>query len=292
MPSSDQPAGVIDIVAAAWKALTENVKLFLEFAVWSTALGVFLWLLILIVRSAVSDLAYVQIITALISIPFSLAFSVITLALIDAVWNALNRKPVSFQASLLIGLHRLLRFIWLSLLTGVVFLIAPAAVFGFGFLGVTALGPFLTQNFAVYAIVVAILTALAAAALLIPIYFALPISFTANLLMIEKIGGWKCIKQCANLVRGRWWRALWRLGVPALFFWLASQFVLKIAYLLFGSLLGDPGLFYIAEDVSTVPSMLRSGFGLITAEMVYGLAAPLFVAANLIVWHDLRRQPQ
>jgi hypothetical protein len=238
----------------------------------------------------VADIAYAQITTALISIPFSLAFSVVTLALIDSTWNALNRKKASFRASMMLGLRHLLRFIWLSLLTGATFLVAPLAVFGFGFLAVTSLGPILSQNFAIYAVVVAVLTALAAAALLIPVYFALPISFTANLLMLENTGGWKCIKQCVTLVRGRWWRTLWRLGVPALFFWLASQFVLKIAYLLFGSILGDPGLFYIAEDVSTVPSMLRSGFGLITAEMIYGLAAPLFVAANLIVWHDLRRQ--
>jgi hypothetical protein len=289
MPQPKQPTGVIDIIAASWKNLTINLKLYLEFTAWSVVIGLALWILIFLINQVITDRLVARTMITIVSIPFSLAFMTITLALIYATWKCLSNKKPTLKESISVGIKLLIPFIWLSILTGLIFLIIPASVFGLGFSIAAAAKVYIAQYFWLYIITVALLAALGGAMIMIPIYYMLPIYFSANYLTIDGLRGWTCLKRCAQLVRGRWWKTFWRLVVPGVFFWLAVQFSIKIVYLLFGSVLGDPGMFFSVGASNNGGTLFLGIVVLIVAEIIYGIAAPLFAGANLIVWSDLKR---
>jgi hypothetical protein len=292
MPKLKPVTGTIDLISESWRNFAQHFKLYVEFTAWSVALGLFLWLLTSILANTVADTTYLQITLAFVSIPFWIGYSLLALGLISATWKSLNGETPTLMAALNAALHHLARFIWLSVLTGALFLVIPGSILSLLYLGATLSLPVISQSFFLYLVVALVVLVIGLTTVLIPLYYLLPLSFTANHLMLEEKGAWACIKRAAALVKGRWWTTLWRLAVPGVFFWLVTHLALYLTHLLLGAIFGDIGLFFGTQNGNDSLSLLQTGLKLVSTETLYGLAAPLFLAANLLVWHGLNSPEQ
>lgn len=292
MPKLKPVTSVIDLISESWRNLSRHIVVYLEFTVWSVTLGLFLWLLSSILANTVTDEIFLQATLTLISIPFWVGYTLLALGLIYATWTHLNGEATTLMAALNAALHHLVRFIWLSLMTGLLFLIIPGTIISLLYIGVNLTLPVLSQSFILYLVVMVIAIGIGLTAIGIPFYYLLPLSFTANHLMLEDMPAWACVKRAAALVKGHWWATLWRLAVPGVFFWLVTHLALYLIHLLLGAIFGDIGLFFGAHNGNGTAALLRSGLKLVTTETIYGLVAPVFLAANLMVWHGLNSSEQ
>ncbi|MBN1585602.1 hypothetical protein JW899_04525 [Candidatus Uhrbacteria bacterium] len=277
MPKNDKPTGIIDTITASWLNLIKNIRVYLNFTAVSVFLGLALWLLKLVTQDLATGRMASVAVTVAVSVPFTLAFMVLTLGLIIATWTGLGKKRPDFRESVVSGAKMLKSFVWLSVLTGLAFMAAPITVLISSFTAAVMAAPILSQNPWLYVLAAGAMATLTGLVIAIPAYYALPLSFIANHLSIDGIKGWSCLKRASGLVRGRWWRTLWRLSVPSLFFWLAVQLALKLVGILTGMAFGDS------------ESVWYASLGLVISQSIYGLSYPLFVGTNLMVWNDLKR---
>ena len=289
MSENNRPTGVIDTVTASWRNLTLNIRLYLKFTAWTVGFGMIVWLSVLAIRYQISDGVVAKVATVAVSLPFTAVFMVLSLAMIHATWKSLSKKTVNFREAVTYGFRLLLPFVWISLLTGLLFLAIPMVISILGYSAAEAAVPLLAGHFWLYVIAAAIAAAVTAVILVTLAYYCLAIYFTANSLVIDDCRGWDCLKRTFSLIRGRWWRTLWRLGVPCLFFWLAIQFALKLAYLLVGSLIGEPGALFSVGLGNDAHTLLYSTLTMAISQVLYSLSYPLFTGTNLIVWNDLKR---
>jgi hypothetical protein len=114
--------------------------------------------------------------------------------------------------------------------------------------------------------------------------------FGAYAVTVDGMGANAALVHSAKLVAGRWLDTFWRVAMPWIFFYVAMLFVQRIAFLLVGSTLGNPGLLFAQTATSQdLPNTYRLLKALVT-ETSDGLALPLFVSAGILLWNDLKRR--
>lgn len=248
-----QLIGPGDLITASWQNLRRNIRTYAEFLVWFTALAVVEWVIWTATRALIPEKVMRSMLLGILTLPIALVVMGLTAALIDVTARGVQKKAIDVRTSLSIGLHKLVPFVWVSILASL------ATIFGF-------------------------------AIFIVPgIVFLVWYRFGQNFTVIDGLGGVAALGASRRLVAGRWWAAFVRIALPALFFYVAASFAKAIAYLLIGSAMGDPGLFFgQASDVD----QLSNTHTLITSvipQIVNGLALPLFIGADVILWLDLKK---
>jgi hypothetical protein len=242
-----------DIIVISWRNFYRHWRVYAEFTAWIAFISIIFWVLGVLTRSLVPDRMLASFIFALMSLPLSLFLGVIIAGVIDATAKTLQSKPADTRASLAVGIHKLIPFIWVSIM------VTAAVIFGFLLLIVPAL--------------------------IFSVWFA----FAANFLIVDDVRGSAALKASKALVAGRWWAVLFRTIVPWLIFFFAVKFALALAYLLLGAVFGDPGMFFgTITDIYSLTN-LHLLVTTVVPQIFYGLGLPLFLGANLALWYDLKR---
>ena len=244
-----------EIVAGSWKNLLKHWRVYAEFTVWFIFLSIVFWAFGVLTRSLIADKFLSNLLFSLMTLPLSLLTGVLIAAVIDATAKSLQGQRPDVRDSLMIGAHKLIPFIWVSILMSL------ALIGGF----VLVLVP----------------------ALIFAVWFA----FATDFLIVDGVRGSGALRKSKALVAGRWWAVLFRIIIPWLFFYFAAKFALALFYLLLGAVLGDPGMFFGAiPDIFAVPN-LHLLVTTVAPQVFYGLTLPLYAAANLILWFNLKKNP-
>ena len=244
--------GPSEIIRLSWQNFRHHLRQYSEFMLIILLIGALSTAYGISIMTAVKEVTLTLVLmSGLLSIPISLVYSVVQLAFIDFTAKTLQGKPAKVSESLLIGAHKLIPFIWVSLLVGVI-------VFG---------GTLL---------------------LIVPgIIFSLWYLFATMQLVVDGTRGYAALKASRSLVIGRWWGVFWRVAVPTAFYYLVIQFVIWVIFLILGSFAGNPRLF-----LAPLPAGGGWATGLIRAIVpivVYSFGLALTVAANLVLWLNLKR---
>lgn len=242
-----------DLIVGAWSIFKKNFRSYTQIAVWFAVLSLIQWVIFIVTRSLVFDGVTRTIVVIALSLPISLAFALLSVAIIDLTARSIQKKNTDMQDVFLGSLHMLIPFIWIG------FLFWTIAAFGFILLVIPAL------------------------------IFMVWFKFAMNHLIINDIHGFDALRASKALVDGRWWAVVFRIVIPAIFYYVAASFMLKLLYLLIGSSLGDPGLFFsgfISSDELSNSYILTTS---IIPAVVNAYLLPLLVGADLLLWFDLKR---
>lgn len=242
-----------DLIINSWQNFRRNARVYADFVVWFTLLAVVQWALWVVARNLVADRMTRTVVLAIISLPTAVIAFGLTAAVIDATARGVQKKAISIRESLSMGAHRLLPFIWVSVLSGLI----------------VVLGLLL---------------------FLIPgLIFLVWYRFSQNFVIVDDVRGTGALAASKRLVSGRFWAVFLRVAAPALFFYVAGSFVTALTYLLIGAALGDPGLFFgQATDVDA----LNNTHTLVTSvvpQIVNALVLPLWLGSDLLLWFDLKK---
>lgn len=242
-----------DIIIGSLKNFRKNLAAYSEFVIWFAALSIVYWAFLIASRVLVPDKGMRLFAFLVFSIPWSVALLIMTTAIIDLTAKALQKKKISVSESLLHGAHKLVPMIWVSVLTSL--LVAA----GFILLVIPAFIFFIWYKFSAYHVA------------------------------IDDLNGSAATGASRRLVIGRWWSVFIRVLIPTVFFSLVVAFATKLVYLLVGALLGDPGLFFgPIADLDPLPNS-HTLFITVAPMVINGFSLPLFLAADLILWNDLKR---
>ncbi|MEK9152058.1 MAG: hypothetical protein AAB692_01700 [Patescibacteria group bacterium] len=242
-----------DIIVRSLEVYKKNFRIFGDFAVWFGVLGLVQWAFAIFTESLVPDRVAAALISRLISIPIGLVLLALLASMIDVTAQAIQKKSISLDGMIVGGIHKLLPFLWVMALT-------TAAVFGgLLLLVIPALIFFVWYRFAAY--------------------------FT----VIDDVRGWKALKASKKIVADRFWSVVLRLALPWLFFYVLFTFAIGVLYLLLGAGLGDVGLFFGNAGNRLSISAPQSLILMVVPQAISGLMLPLFIAADLHLWFDLKR---
>ncbi len=243
----------LDIISGSWRNFHKNFKLYTEFIVWMVLLSVAYWAIDVFTRTLFPDKLGANLVFGLASLPISLVFAAVSIGIVDSAAKTLQNKKAGVRESMLVGGHKLISFIWISILIG-------------------------------------LMIALGLVLLVIPaLIFAVWYSFAVNSLVVDDVRGRKALSASRKLVRNRWWGIFFRLVIPYLFYYFVIRFGLALIFLLLGSVLGDPSLFFgDITDINSV-SNLHILATTIVPQVVYGYGLVLATSANLILWFDLKK---
>lgn len=242
-----------DLIVGAWDILKKNFRSYTQLAVWFTVLSLIQWVIFIITRSFIFNGFYRSIVINALSLPILIVFALLYVAVIDLTARTIQKKSADMHDIFSKSLHTLIPFIWVTALFW--------TIMGFGIM-----------------------------LLVIPaILFFVWFKFAANNLVVDGVHGFDALRASKLLVDGRWWAVLFRIVIPAIFFYVAASFALKLLYLLIGSSLGDPGFFF---SNFTSSDELSNSYILITSvipAIVNAYLLPLLVAVDLLLWFDLKR---
>jgi hypothetical protein len=187
--------------------------------------------------------------------PVSILVAIISIAFIDLTAKTLQDKKADVRESMRVGLHKLFSFLWVLILLALV-----------NFLG---------------------LLLLIIPALIFSVWFA----FASDALIVDGIKGRAALAASRELVVGRWWSVLWRILLPSAFIYLLVRFALALGYLILGSVLGDPGMFFGPMPDLYATSNLYTLAITVIPQAFFGCGIALVTAANLVLWFDLKKNP-
>lgn len=243
-----------DIIIGSWANFRKNVRVYVDFLAWFVLLAVAHWAMRVGVIALIDDKVLRTATLGILTLPITLVVMALTASLIDATARGLQQKPIDVRESLSTGLHKLIPFIWVSALTTLVVML--------GFL-----------------------------ALLIPgVIFLIWFRFSQYFTVVDDVRGTAALGASRKLVSGRWFAVFVRLFLPALFYGVAYSFVAGVAFLLAGSVMGDPGLFFgsTAADPDAL-SLSQSLVVRVLPQILSGIMLPLYVGADLLLWLDLKK---
>lgn len=251
-----QLIGPGDLIVISWQNLRRNIKVYADFLVWFTLLAVVQWAIWTAARSIIPEKIMRGMVLAVLSLPVTVVVAALTAAMIDATAKGVQKKTIDVRASLSTGMHKLIPFLWVSILSGL------ATVVGL-------------------------------ALLVIPgVIFTVWYRFAQNFTVVDDVRSTAAMGASRRLVAGRWWAVFFRILLPALFFSVAASFFTAIAYLLVGSAMGDPGLFFgraaDVEQLSNTHTLITS----VLPQMINAIALPLFLGADVTLWLDLKKTAQ
>jgi hypothetical protein len=245
--------GATDLIVGSWENLRKGIQSYLGYVVWFMALALVQWILVITTRNIIDDPVLRAVVSALISLPVTLMAMAVSIGVLHMTSETLQRRKADPRASLHVGFHTLVPFIWVSFLVGIIL-----------FFG--------------------------AILLVIPfIHFFIALTFAPLFLVVDGVRGTDALRASRELVAGRWWPVMWRVAVPLLFFHVAASFILAVVYLVIGSFFGDPRIFF--QDITNIHDLSNAQL-LVTSvvpQIIQGFMLPLYVGAELLLWFDLKR---
>jgi hypothetical protein len=248
-----QLIGPGDLIIASWQNFRRNIRMYAEFLVWFTMLAVIQWVIWAATRALIPEAVMRSMVLAILTLPTALVVMGLTAALIDATAKGVQKKAVDVRAALSAGVHKLFPFVWISILVSLI------TIFGFTLLIVPG------------------------------VIFLVWYRFSQNFAVVDGIGGVAALGASKRLVAGRFWAVFVRIVLPGLFFFVTASFTKAVAYLLIGSAMGDPGLFFgqasNVDELSNTHTMITS----VVPQIVNGMALPLFLGADILLWLDLKK---
>lgn len=262
-----------DLIVGAWINFRKNLAVYGEFAIWFAVLAVVRWAVTVAVSASVTDRELRYALELLLSLPVYFLHTVLVVAIIDAVARHLDRRAGTVRESLYAGFHHVFPVIWTWLVGGAVLAAGLTMVIG-GTLTPPA----------------GLVFVLPGAILILPgIWLSVRLFGAGYGVTVDGLGAGAALKASAKQVTDRWWATFSRILFPWIFFYVAAYFVIHVAYLLFGSVLGDPGLFFgqvsATQDMPNTHRLVKA----VISETIDGAALPIFVAAGLLLWNDLKR---
>lgn len=249
-----QLMGATDLISRSWENFRRNGSQYAEFVVWIVVLTLVQWTLDVSLKAIIADKYLRLSVYIMASVPAGLGFAGVAAAMIDYTARSVQKRKASVRDSIHAGFHKLLPFVWVSIL------LSAAVGLGFLLFVIPALIFYVWYKFSTYAMVV------------------------------EDARGFGALGASKAVVDGRWWAVMWRTVVPVVFFSMAASFVTAIVYLVIGSVLGDPRLFFgsVADY-----DQLSNAHTLITAvvpQVVDGFALALLLGADITLWLDLKKK--
>ena len=242
-----------DLIVDSWINFRRNLATYVEVVIWFALLGVVRWAIASFSRAFVGDVSFRYLLTLLMNLPVLFIYGILTIALTDLVGAHLDKRKMDVRTALNNGIHKIFSAIWVSIITG------AGIALGFIFFVIPA--------------------------------FILTIRwrFAQDFLILDGIKGVSAVKASSKIVSGRWWITLGRVLAPAIFFYAGAAFVTSIAYLLFGAMLGDPGLFFGQYSAGQVLPKTHEIITAIVPQITSGFALPLYIGAELLLWADLKK---
>ncbi|MBI4458088.1 hypothetical protein HY633_03945 [Candidatus Uhrbacteria bacterium] len=242
-----------DLILKSVEVYKKHFNVFADFAVWFAVLGFAQWSFDIMARSLLPDRFTAAVVSQLLSIPLALLLMALLAAMIDVTARAVQKKNVNFEGVLAMGMHKLIPFLWVTLLS------AAAVFFGLILLVIPAFIFFVWYRYATY------------------------------ITVVDDVRGFAALQASKKLVSGRFWPVALRMAIPWLFFYVLFSFAIAVIYLLLGAAFGDPGLFF--GNIGSRYSIPAAHSLVITLvpQIVSGLSLPLFMAADLALWYDLKK---
>lgn len=262
-----------DLIVDSWVNFRKNALIYGEFAVWFAFLAAARWAIVTFTGANVSDRELRYVLNFMLSLPIFFLHAVLAVAMIHAVSAHLSKQSSGVREALYAGFHHVLPAIWTWIIGG--------AVFTLGL--VMAIGGVLTPPVGVFFILPGLILLFPGAWLFMRYFSA------AYFVTVDGMRAGASLSASAKIVSGRWWGTFSRIVFPWIFFYVAAYFVTYLIYLLIGSILGDPGLFFgqvsSADNLPYTHRLIRA----VVSETVDGAALPLFVGAGVMLWNDLKR---
>ncbi|KPJ85526.1 hypothetical protein AMJ57_02700 [Parcubacteria bacterium SG8_24] len=275
-----QIIGPADIIIEAWDIFRRRLRIYAEFVVWWVILSMTQWAVVILSRTLVPDRMLRFLVITLVSIPVWLIFAAITIAVITVTAQDIRRKEPDVREALYTSFHKLLSFVWVTVLKYALALL-PSLLF---------FGPFMAYLARPSAALGVATLAGALAGLILTVAVIIWLKFATDFVVVEDVRGTAALRDSRVLSLGRWWAVMFRIAIPFLFFLLVALFFRAVLYLVLGAMLGDPRLFFgtVAdpEQITVIHSLVTS----LVPQLVAGFVLPLMVAADLILWFDLRKR--
>ena len=242
-----------DVVAKAIDTCRDESRVMLELMGWFSGLAAVHWAFSWLMRSFVADAISSTAVLLLLSVPSSIVFSALTVIIIDYFAKVLQRKKPELHQEIGVGFHLVLPFLWVTILSGL------AVAGGFILLVVPA------------------------------VIFTIWYRFAAYHCVVDGLRGTAALRASKRLVSGRFWEVLVRVLVSGIFFYVTYQFILAVLYLVIGSTVGDPGLFFGNVSTSQEQSAIHALVTTVVPQIVTAMTLPAAIVAELIIWSDLKR---
>lgn len=283
-----QLIGAGDIIIRSWENLRKNIHAYAEMVVWIVVLGVVQWTLSVILQAVIPEKAARISLYLLLSIPGSLAFLAVTAAMIDITVKGLTNRKIDVRESIHIGFHKLLSLLWVALLVSLVTCVLGALPFAIP--GIMALLWLNTAPQWLSIMIVMLLMLGMLAAFVIPLVLFVWLKFAPYHVIADDIRGTGALFASRNLIVGRWWAAFLRIIIPLLFFVITARFLKALIYLILGSALNDPGMFF--GEITDVDQLSRTHtlITTIVPQTIDGFALALFLGADVALWLDLKKK--
>lgn len=243
-----------DIIIGSLRHYRRHLRAYAEFSVWFGLVALLNWTFGRVAVSAIDDKMTRLFAYLIFLVPIGLAVTALTVAMIDHTAKTLRDRRTTVQHSLLEGVHKMLPMLWLGVMTG-------TAIFG------------------------------ATLLLIIPGFLAyFWYRFAGYALVEDDRHGMAAMTMSRRAVRGRFWGVVGRLCLT----WIALSLLVKLAssilFLVLGAAVGDPSVFFAAQNATALNSDVRSLLVETIPQIVYAFSLPLFITADLILWKDLKRR--
>ncbi len=242
-----------DLIVGSWENLKKHLSSYLGYVVWFMALALVQWILLIVTRNLIDDAIVRTMVHALITLPVTLMAAVVSVGVTHMTAETLQGRRPDPRASFTVGIHKLVSFIWVSFLVGLILF--------FG--AILLVVPF--------------------------IHFFVALNFATLYLIVDDVRGTAALRASRDLVAGRWWPAMWRIAIPLLFFNVAAALAISLLYLVIGAFFGDPRIFF--QDVTSVYDISNAQLLVTTVlpQVIAGFMLPLYAAAELLLWFDMKR---
>jgi hypothetical protein len=283
-----QLIGPSDIRMRSWENFRKNIHAYAEMVVWLVVLGVLQWTLSIILQAIIPEKITRISLYLMLSIPGSLALLAVTASMIDITIKGLTGKKIDPRESIHAGFHKLLSLLWVVILVSVV-----TAVLGVLPVSIPGIIALLWMNSApqwLSILIVMLLLVGMLGSLIVPLVLFVWLKFAPYHVLSDNKNGFKALSASRELSIGRWWPVFLRIIIPLLFFLITARFLKALIYLILGSALNDPGMFF--GEIADMDQLSRTHtlITTIVPQIIDGSALALFLGADVALWLDLKKK--
>lgn len=263
-----------DLIADSWSSYRRRLSVYGEFAVWFAALAAIRWAINSVTGALLEERVFRYALGMIFNLPVYFLHAVLGVAIITTVARDLAGRAILTREALYEGFHHVI--------PAIVTWIAGGALLTLGIM--MALGGILTPPAGLPFVVPGLI-------LIIPgTWLAVRWFFAAYSVVVESQGVGTALAASARLVSDRWWQVFGRIVFPWFFFFLAVMLVERLSFLVVGTVIGDPGLLFAptvaGQDLPKTYTLLKA----LIIETVDGASLPLFAAAGILLWNDLKKR--
>lgn len=283
-----QLIGPGDIIIRSWENFRKHIHAYAEMVVWFVVLGVLQWTLSIVLQAMIPEKEARVALYLMLSIPGSLAFLAVTASMIDITVRGLTDRKIDARESIHLGFHKLLSLLWVTLLVSLITL--ALGVLPFAVPAVIALFWLNSAPQWLAILIVMLLLLGMVVSLAVPLILFIWLKFAPYHVIADDVRGTGALVASRNLIVGRWWPAFLRVVIPLLFFLITARFLKALIYLILGSMMNDPGMFF--GEIADIDQLSRTHtlITTIVPQTIDGFTLALFLGADVALWLDLKKK--